>query len=259
MASQNMLTVEIAQKYKQDAASVDLAEFASIDDDALRLLATLHPEHNDGFLDLGGLFEITSQQLCLLKTMSLSLSCNGITHITNDMASALKDFSNSKIGLLGVSEVEDSVLEQLTEYSGPGLLLGLAEVSEHQAAILSKCNAQSLSLLSLEHLDERAATALVEYAGELVIRLRPLTIETRRILRQHPSFSGWGEVPSYAEPVCKFCGEKGRIFVFSDVTPYGMLRHSDKNAIEGWLWNLCPACNDGLSDEEVDDLINSDA
>lgn len=259
MASQKTLTAKIAGKYEKDANSVDLSEFTVIEDDAIRLLAALDPEHNEGFLDLGGLSEITSQQLSLFRMSSLSLSCSGVTHITPDMASVLKDFANCKIGFLGVSEVDDSVLVKLTEYSGPGLFLGLTDVSEHQAKILATCKSQVLALLSLERIDEEAAMALVKYEGELNLRLRPLPIESRRILRQHPSFGGWGEVQTYAEPVCKFCGEKGRIYVFDDVTPFGMLRHSDKTATEGWIWNICSACNDGLSDEEVDNLINSDA
>ena len=64
---------------------------------------------------------------------------------------------------------------------------------------------------------------------------------------------------TFAEPICKFCGEKGRIAVFSDMTPYTLLRESDRTATDGWVWNICPACNEGMSDEEVTDLIDSEA
>ena len=259
VADKLVLTKEMAERFRQDPASVDLSTFTSLKDDALAILASIPAEHGDGLLDLSGCETLSGSQLALLRTSANALRCDGITEITEDMAAALKDFTNAEIGFLNVSAIEDEPLRQLSLYSGPGLHLGLESITEKQAEIIAACNTALLSLPSLKMLTEEAAASLIGFNGTLSLKLLPFSLEVRRLLRQQHSLAGWGEVETFAEPICKFCGEKGRIAVFSDMTPYTLLRESDRTATDGWVWNICPACNEGMSDEEVTDLIDSEA
>lgn len=259
MPSSKTLTVKLAEQYKRDAESVSLEDFTEAEDGALRILAALDEDHGEGLLDLSGLPSISAEQLKLLQGTPLALRFDGVTSIDMEMGSALAEFTSSEVGFLSVDEVDDSVLEEVCRYGGPGLHLGLRAVSEHQASLLAACEASLLALPSLESLTEDAAAALVRFEGELKVNLRPFPIEVRRILRKHSSFSGWGEVETFAEPVCKFCGDKGRIFVFSDMTPSGVLKSDDRTAAEGWYWNICPSCIEGMTEEEINESVDSDA
>lgn len=259
MTTPQTLTVKLAEQYKQDAESVSLEDYSEAEDGALRVLAAIDKDHGEGLIDLSGFRSISAEQLKLLQGTALALRFDGVTSISTEMACALAEFTVGKVGFLNVCELDDLALEQLCRYSGPGLYLGLRAVSEHQAELLAGCKASLLALPSLESLSEGAAAALVRREGELHVNLRPFPIEVRRVLREHFSFAGWGEVKTYAEPVCKFCGDKGRIFVFSDMTPFALLRGDDRIATEGWCWNICPSCIEGMTEEEIAELIDSDA
>ncbi|MDB4630649.1 hypothetical protein OAF87_02720 [Akkermansiaceae bacterium] len=159
------IDLAVAQRYKDNVASINLASATGIDDDAAALLGEIEDE-----IDLSGLTELSHVIVDNLtkKGKVLCLVLRGITDISDALADALtKNNAEMVLFLDGLTELSDNAAEALARSSWLSLG-GLSHLSDAAVESLSKHNAH-LCLDGLTELSDAAAESLSKNEGELYL------------------------------------------------------------------------------------------
>ena len=153
--SKGIITKEIAEQFTADQYSVQLYEFAKIDDAAAESLS----KHN-GDLGLSGLTELSDAAAESLSKFNGRLYLSGLKELSDAAAQSLSKI-NGGLSLCGLTEISDAAAESLSKCNGSLDLSGLTELSDAAAESLSKCNG-SLGLSGLKELSDAAAESLAK-------------------------------------------------------------------------------------------------
>ena len=149
-----ILTKEIAQKLLEKADSADLSKYLELEEDAAQILA--------GFpsaLELNGLKSLPDKAARALLPHESGLYLNGLQAITDSLATILCKYRGSVLYFEGIRKISDSAVKILARFKR-SLSLGLTELSEHQASLLSKRTRNNLILCNLRTISESAAHRL---------------------------------------------------------------------------------------------------
>jgi len=204
-----------ARAFLQEGPGIYLPGLSELDDDTAQILA-----NSSRSLDnLDGVLRLNSNQghLALahkLAAQKYSLSLHYLVELTDDAAAALSKHRGNRINLSnlktlggspgyvalastiahdhgpatylsGLTALSISAARQLADHRHP-LVLGLTELTEELASVLSKHKGGNLELRSLRSLSASAAGALAEYQGKLYLNsITELSAEAALMLAKH--------------------------------------------------------------------------
>jgi hypothetical protein len=179
-----VINLDVANDFLSNPEDVPLQFGCEITEEAAKALSRYQ-----GDLELDGLKELSTESaMGLVKHGDLqdpddgdegqpsgfTLSLNGLTELTEDVAEALSDY-RSYLGLDGLDEISSVAAKALSKgecMSGISLN-GLRQISAEVAESLSKCD-WTLQLDGLTEISEEVATALSKHKGP-ILTLRGLT------------------------------------------------------------------------------------
>ncbi|MDA8736362.1 hypothetical protein N9M57_03170 [Opitutales bacterium] len=152
---------EVAQRFIEDADSIDLSAASSIDEAAAVVLSKF-----EGWLCLDGLTELSDSTVEVLAKQEGTLSLDGLSELSDAAAEALSKHEGT-LYLNGLTELSDAAAEALSNHEDGTLNLdGLTELSDAAAETLSK-HQDFISLNGLTELSDAAAKALSNHEDVL--------------------------------------------------------------------------------------------